>query len=68
MEQPQINTDAFEISLTLNAATVNVILAALGAQPHDAVRQTIDLIVSQAQPQFETQFQVEVEKVEVGSE
>ncbi len=65
MEQPQINTDAFDISLNLNAATVNVILAALGAQPHDTVRQTIDLIVSQAQPQFETKFQAELEKLEV---
>ena len=65
MEQPQINTDAFDISLDLNAATVNVILTALGAQPHDAVRQTIDIIVSQAQPQFETKFQAELEKLEV---
>lgn len=54
MEQkPEVENVTLE--LTLNVAGVNTILAALGAQPHDAVRGVIDSIMSQAVPQYQKQ-------------
>lgn len=53
----QVNTDDFRIELNLSAAQVNVILGALGAQPHDTVRSTIDEVLGQAKPQYEYQLE-----------
>jgi len=54
MEQKS-EIENIKLELTLNVAEVNTILAALGAQPHDAVRGVIDNIISQAAPQYQKQ-------------
>ena len=67
MEQ-QINTENFQIVITLTVDQVNVILSALGAQPHDVVRQTLDSVVMQAQPQYESQVEDALKRVELTEE
>lgn len=63
--EKEVNSDNFQINFSLTAAQVNVILAALGTQPHDVVRHTIDNILSQDKPQYEDQYANAIKSLEI---